>query len=152
MEQKRAAIADGALVRIHYSLSSDGRQLDRTDADEPLAYVHGTGQLVPGLEAALQGRTAGDEFTVKVPPSKGYGEIAPGGPQPIPRSWFPVEMDLYPGAMFMGEGRDGDHLPLWVTGIDGDRVLVSANHPYAGRELVFAVTIVDVEVKHAGHD
>jgi FKBP-type peptidyl-prolyl cis-trans isomerase SlyD len=143
VKPSRPPIIDGTIVRLHYSLSIDGRLIDRTDL-EPIEIIHGRHQLVPGLEAALVGRHAGDKFEVRVGPRDGYGDIAPGGLQPIPRSVFPLEMDLYPGLVFLGEGRNGDHLPLWVAGVEGDEVLVSANHPYAGCTLDFDVSIVDV--------
>lgn len=145
MQEQGGVVKDGALVRIHYRMWSGDTLLDQTEPETPLAYRHGAAQLVPGLEAALAGRSVGEQFKVEVAPQDGYGEPAPGGPQPIPRAAFPLELELYPGLLFLGEGRAGDHLPLWVVGFDGDAVLVSANHPYAGHTLRFAVTVVSVE-------
>ncbi|MFN0247693.1 MAG: peptidylprolyl isomerase [Kofleriaceae bacterium] len=143
MKPSQPPIVDGSIVRLHYSLSIDGTLIDRTDV-APIEVIHGRHQLVPGLEAALAGRRAGEEFEVRVAAGDGYGDVAPGGLQPIPRAVFPLEMDLYPGLVFLGEGRHGDHLPLWIARVEGDEVLVSANHPYAGRSLDFRVSIVDV--------
>jgi FKBP-type peptidyl-prolyl cis-trans isomerase 2 len=140
--QDRTKISDGSVVRLHYTMSSDGRVLDRTEPDEPLKYVQGAGQVLAGLEAALHGHHAGEEFVARIPAA--FGELAPGGPQPIPREYFPVEVDLYPGLMFLGEGRNGEHLPLWIVAVEGDHVLIEAHHPYAGREIEVAVTILDV--------
>jgi FKBP-type peptidyl-prolyl cis-trans isomerase SlyD len=138
----RMKISDGAVVLLHYTMTADGRVLDQTEPDQPLTYVHGAGQLLLALEAALGGHGAGDKFVVRAP--RAFGERAPGGPQPIPREYFPVELDLFPGLMFLGEGRDGEHLPLWIVGVEGNVVLVEAHHPYAGREVEFAITILEV--------
>jgi FKBP-type peptidyl-prolyl cis-trans isomerase SlyD len=139
-----APIADGHVVQIHYTLKDDtGVVLDSSEGDEPLAYLHGADNIVPGLEAKLTGRGVGDRVSVKVAPADGYGERA-GEPQPVPRDAFPDDLELEEGMQFVAEDDDGELVPIWIAGVEGDVVVVDRNHPLAGVTLNFDVQVVDV--------
>jgi FKBP-type peptidyl-prolyl cis-trans isomerase SlyD len=147
---------DGKVVSIHYTLKDDdGEVVDSSSGGEPLDYLHGAGNIVPGLEAAMIGRAIGDKFKVTVAPADGYGEVV-GEPRPVPRSAFPPDADLEEGMQFFVRGPDGEPHPVWVAGISGDQVLIDANHPLAGENLNFEIEIVAIrdatkdEVEH-GH-
>jgi FKBP-type peptidyl-prolyl cis-trans isomerase SlyD len=151
------AIADGSVVTIHYTLTlEDGQIVDSSSGHEPLAYLQGHGNIVPGLEEQLLGRVAGDELEAIVQPADGYGEFDPEGEQQVPRDAFPKGARLDPGMMFHTEDDDGNVQPLWVKAVAGAEVTVTANHPLAGRTLHFKVRIVGVrkgtseEIEH-GH-
>ncbi|MBX2801543.1 MAG: peptidylprolyl isomerase [Myxococcales bacterium] len=149
-------IENGKVVSIHYTLkSSSGETLDSSQGQEPLSYLHGAGNIVPGLEKALTGKDKGDAFDTVVPPAEGYGE-RDGEPEEVPRAMFPDDAELSEGMMFKAETQDGQMVILWIDRIEGDSVYVDHNHPLAGHELHFAIQVVDIrdateeEVSH-GH-
>jgi FKBP-type peptidyl-prolyl cis-trans isomerase SlyD len=137
--------ADGKVVVIHYTLTNDaGDVLDTSRDGEPMAYLQGYDNIVGGLERELSGRRAGESMTVVVAPEDGYGVQSGPGPQPVPRTAFPPDMDIAPGMQFGAESPDGETMMLWVTLVDGDEVWVDTNHPLAGVTLTFDVEIVAV--------
>ena len=137
-------IAADKVVLFHYTLrDSDGDVLDSSDGADPLPYLHGAGNIVPGLERQMTGRVVGDSFTAVVSPEEGYG-VRDGLPQPVPRDAFPEDVELEEGMQFMAEGPDGDAMPLWIAAIEADMVFVDKNHPLAGETLHFAIEIVGI--------
>ena len=138
-------IADGKVVRIHYTLKNEsGRLLDSSTGAHPLAYLHGAGNIVPGLERALLGRHAGERLDLVVPPEEGYGQRQGPGPQPVPRREFGKSARLEPGMSFRASGTDGEAVVLYVTKVVGSKVWIDRNHPLAGETLHFTVDVVDV--------
>lgn len=135
-------IADKKVVHIDYVLKTDGGEVvDSSEGQQPLAYLHGSGQIVPGLERALTGLSAGESKDVVVEPADGYGDRDPDGVFGIPRSAFPDAAQLEVGASFVGEDDEGNSLPVRVVALEGDNVVVDANHPLAGERLHFHVDI-----------
>lgn len=120
-----------------------------------LPYLHGAENIVPGLEAALLGRSVGDSLEVEVAAADGYGERA-SKPFKIPRNQFPPDVELEPGMDFVIENDQGEQRVHWVMELDDTAVLVDGNHPLAGIDLFFSVEIVgirdatEVELDH-GH-
>jgi FKBP-type peptidyl-prolyl cis-trans isomerase SlyD len=138
-------IGDGKVVTIHYTLrDDDGDVVDSSVGDDPLAYVHGTGGIVEGLEQEIAKHSIGDSFKVVVPPAQGYGDVEGPGPRPIPRRAFPSDVEIEPGMQFFVRDEDGEPLPLWVVEVDGEQVFVDTNHPLAGETLHFEVEILGV--------
>ncbi|MET0386221.1 MAG: peptidylprolyl isomerase, partial [Polyangiales bacterium] len=130
-------IADEKAVLIHYKVANAaGEVLDASDADEPLAYIHGQGDIVPGLETALLGKAAGDRVQVVVSPGDGYGEHEPDKVQTVPRDAFEADAEIQPGMRFQAESDDGDVI-VTVTGVTEKEVTIDANHPLAGQTLHF---------------
>jgi FKBP-type peptidyl-prolyl cis-trans isomerase SlyD len=150
-------VADGAVVLFRYTLKNDaGEVLDEAPADDPMPYLHGAGNIVPGLERALTGKKVGDAFDVEVAPKDGYGERTGTTPQPLPRSGFPADVELRPGMSFAAQLEDGQYVMLWVTEVQEDVVLVDPTHPLAGETLHFSVEIMGLreatdEEKAHGH-
>lgn len=145
MTQDNTVVEDEKVVVFHYTLTNnEGEVIESSHDGEPLAYLQGVGQIVPGLEKAMEGKKAGDKFNVQVPPEQGYGLAEGPGPQPVERSAFPPDAELHEGMMFAAEMPDGSQMPLWVTEIDGDNVMVDGNHPLAGETLNFDVEVVSV--------
>jgi len=135
-------VQDGKIVQFHYTLKNDaGELIDSSRGGDPLSYLHGAGNIVPGLERQLAGCEVGDKLDATVPPGEGYGERLGEGPQPVPRDAFPEEFPLQPGMQFVAQSPDGERFPLWVTRIEGDEVYVDRNHPLAGETLHFDVEI-----------
>lgn len=138
-------IEHGKIVSLNYVLtSSEGEIIDQSEEGEPLLYLHGASNIVPGLENALTGRQVGDRLKVSVPPSEGYGERLGPGPQPFERDYFPSDMEIVPGMQFMAQGDDGMPIPLWVVDVDETHIYLDANHPLAGETLNFEVMVTDV--------
>ena len=152
-------IEDGKVVLINYTLrhtDADGEILDSSDGGEPLAYLHGAQNIVPGLEAALTGLAKGAEKQVTVTPEEGYGERDEHAIQQVPRGAFPAGAPVEVGMQFVAETPDGQPIPVTIAAVDGDTVTVDANHPLAGTTLHFSISIVDVrdataEEKLHGH-
>lgn len=129
--------------------------LDSSKGSGPMAYVHGYASIIPGLEKALEGKVAGEELQVMVPPHEAYGLRDENRVSKVDRSIFPKDADIQPGMRFRASSEHGaDHVV--VTAVEGDAITVDANHPLAGETLTFQVTVRDVrlateeEVSH-GH-
>jgi FKBP-type peptidyl-prolyl cis-trans isomerase SlyD len=152
-----ATVAAGKVISIHYTLKDeDGEVLDSSDGGQPLAFIHGAGNIVPGLERQLTGKQVGDKLAAVVPPEEGYGVPEGPGPQPVPRSAFPPDVELESGLQFLARGPRDESIPLWVVEVMDDTVLVDGNHPLAGVTLHFDVEVVGVrdataEEKAHGH-
>ena len=150
-------IAEDRVGVIHYTLKNDaGAVLDSSAGGEPLVYLHGHRNIVPGLEAALVGKVAGDRLSVSVAPAEGYGERQGDGPQRIRRNELPKDADIHVGMPLHGEDGAGNYFTLWVTEAKGAWVWVDINHPLAGQTLHFEVEVVRVrdaldEEKVHGH-
>lgn len=140
-------VADDMVVFFHYTLrrTNDGEILDES-GDEPMLYLHGASNIVPGLERQLTGRTIGDRFTANVPAAEAYGEKDGSAPQRVPLDAFPEDMPLVEGMPLIAEGPDGSHHHFFIVGVDEEDevVLIDANHPLAGVDLSFEVEIVNI--------
>jgi FKBP-type peptidyl-prolyl cis-trans isomerase SlyD len=149
-------IAERSVASFHYTLTNDaGDVLDSSDGREPLAYLHGAGNIVPGLEREMTGHIAGDKFSVDVAPEDGYGTYIDELVQVVPRKSFEGVDDLAVGMQFQAQTGQGP-IAVVVTEIEDDQVTVDGNHPLAGETLHFAIEIAEVreasaeEIKH-GH-
>jgi FKBP-type peptidyl-prolyl cis-trans isomerase SlyD len=132
------------VVRMHYTLRDErGATLESSHGSDPLSYLHGSGQIIPGLERALQGEAAGTRREITVAPHDAYGELDPSARVRIPLADFPSGLELAPGVEVQAETPDGP-LDFLVVSVDGDTALLDANHPLAGKTLTFDVEIVDV--------
>lgn len=137
-------VSRNKVVSIHYTLRDEaGEVLDSSPGGAPLAYLHGNGNLVPGLETALDGRSAGDRFEVRVAPEQGYGVRDERLVQILPRARFGAAGELVPGMRFRAGDAGGQRL-VTVTRVERDLVSVDANHPLAGKTLHFEVEIAAV--------
>lgn len=137
-------IADQRVATIHYTLTNDaGEILDKSPAEAPLSYLHGAGNIVPGLEKELSGKQAGDSFKADVAPEEAYGPRHDGLVQEVPRSAFQGIDSLKPGMQFETKTERGPLL-VTVTKVGEEQVTVDGNHPLAGQKLHFAVEVADV--------
>lgn len=137
-------IAAHRVVHIHYTLTDDGGMvLDSSAGGDPLVYLHGVGNLVPGLEKALEGKQRGDKVSVTVPPEEGYGPRDESLVQQVPRRAFKGLRELKPGMRLHAESAHGPGL-VSVVAVTGDLVTVDGNHALAGQRLNFQVEIAQV--------
>ncbi len=150
-------IAKDAVVGLHYSLKNGRGELLESNRDQQaLEYLHGYGQIVPGLEKALEGLEPGENLDVIVPAEDAYGKRDEGKVVKVPRARLPDEVDAEVGTVLTVEGQDGETFPMWVTAVESGQVTLDANHPLAGETLHFAVQIdtvreaTDAELLH-GH-
>jgi len=144
MASEANTVSNDKVVSIHYTLASqEGEVIDRSGTD-PLAYLHGHHNIVPGLERQMVGKVEGDKFRAVVPAAEGYGERMPDAKQEIPREAFPADAPLREGIQLTAEGPDGQLVELWVLKVDDERVLVDLNHPLAGQTLTFDVEVVAI--------
>ena len=138
-------IGKNSVVTLHYTLTDDaGKVLDSSDGSKPMMYLHGSGQIVPGLEKALAGKTEGDALKVRVEPAEAYGEVIPNGIKTIERAAFEGVDVVEVGMAFEAQAPDGSSQHIMVTKVEGDNVTIDINHPLAGVALNFDVKIENV--------
>ncbi|RFA25841.1 peptidylprolyl isomerase [Alkalilimnicola ehrlichii] len=137
-------IAKDKVVSIEYSLKDDeGTLLDTSEGRDPLAYLHGAGNIIPGLESALEGKQTGDSVDVRINPEDAYGERNDQLQQVVPKELFQGVDTLEPGMQFQAQTEAGAQI-VTIKEVDGDNVTVDANHPLAGVPLNFSVNVVEV--------
>jgi len=145
------------VVFFHYTLTdAAGEKIDSSLGREPVPYLHGAGNIVPGLEKRLEGAAVGDKIQAEVAPEEGYGTRDPDWPQPVERSQFPDDVELQVGMAFVAQGPEGQRLQMRIVALDETTVMVDANHPLADMTLHFDVEIVSIrdatdEEKQHGH-
>lgn len=149
-------IEHGKVAIIHYSLKNEaGDTIDSTQDQDPMGYLHGHNNLMPGLEAALEGKGQGDKFSVNLAPEDAFGPHNKEQIQEVPKEQFADLKDLTPGMHLQVKGPQGTEIVTVVT-ITDDTVTVDFNHPLAGQTLLFEIEVMDVreateeEVQH-GH-
>ena len=134
-------IGDRTVATFHYTLTdASGKVIDSSAGGQPLSYLHGAGNIVPGLERELTGRSAGDKLEVTVQPEDGYGEPNPAMVQVVPRQAFQGVDDIEVGMQFQAQTPQGA-LPVVISKVEGDQVTVDANHPLAGEGLWFKCSV-----------
>lgn len=135
----------GDTVRIHYTGTlSDGTVFDSSEGKAPLEFTVGTGQIIPGLDSAMHGMAVGEAKTVEVPAAEAYGAHDPERLQQFPRTQVPDEIPLDIGTTLALRGPDGQSLPVTVAEVTEEVVVLDANHPLAGKDLTFAVELVEI--------
>lgn len=138
-------IAENKIVGIEYTLTDpEGEVIDSSQGRGPLAYVHGKGGIIPGLEEALAGKRVGDELKVVVPPEKAYGPRQDQLLNRVPKEIFKGQLDFELGLQFPVQDQAGKTRTVTIVHIEEESVILDANHPLAGVELTFDVKVVDV--------
>lgn len=129
---------------MHYTLkNAEGEIIDQSEQQEPLVYIHGHGQIIPGLENAMDGRILGDKFQISIPPESGYGEFNQAMIQKVPLSMFDTVEPIEPGMQFHAETSNGMQV-VTVVAVDDNEVTLDGNHPLAGQNLHFEVEILQI--------
>lgn len=133
------------VATIEYTLTDQqSAVIDSSEGGEPLSYIHGTGNIIPGLEEALSGKAPGDELQVTIPPEHAYGERDDSLLQVVPKDRFESPEEIQVGMQFHAQSNSGDPYVVTVVDVDKDNVTVDGNHPLAGMTLHFDVKVVDV--------
>ena len=132
------------VVILDYTLTGDDGQIIDESHDGSFGYLHGAGNIVPGLEKALDGKKSGETLRVVIEPADAYGERDLARIQRVPRDRFPADTQLKPGMRWQTHAEAGHPQVVTLTGIDGTDIIVDANHPLAGQRLHFDVTVLSV--------
>jgi FKBP-type peptidyl-prolyl cis-trans isomerase SlyD len=140
--QKPNAVADDVVVSIEYTLTVDGNIVDASEENEPLEYLQGYQNIIPGLEKEMVGMKIGESREVTVLPKDGYGEMDPNALIEVPRSEFPKDFEIKPGLELQLQNQDNELLNAVIVDVTPKTVKLDLNHPLAGKELLFRVTVV----------
>ena len=140
-------MGNNLVVSMHYTLTdNDGNVIDSSEGEEPLAYLHGAGNIIPGLEKALVGKVEGDSLQVTIEPEEGYGVVVEELIQTVDKGVFEGVDKVETGMSFESETPDGTIHHVVVKNVEGDDITIDANHPLAGVVLNFDVEIVDIRI------
>lgn len=136
----------GDTVAIHYTGTLlDGTKFDSSEGRDPLEFVVGSGQIIPGLDGALPGMEVGDKKTVQVESAQAYGPSNPEMRQAVPREGIPADIPLEVGTQLQMQTPDGQAMPVRVVDVDQATVTLDANHPLAGQDLTFDIELMRID-------
>jgi FKBP-type peptidyl-prolyl cis-trans isomerase SlyD len=141
---EETTVQDDFVVSLDYTLRVAGEVLDSSVGEEPIQFIQGRGHIIPGLEKALYGMKSGDEKEVVLQPEDGYGEYDPEGRTTVDRSDVSDAGELAVDEEIEIEDEDGNVNLARIVEIAGDQVMLDFNHPLAGQELAFKVTVIDL--------
>ena len=137
-------ISKNNVATIHYTLKDDnGNVLDSSSGTDPLSYIHGQGQIIPGLENALENKSQGEKFTITISPENGYGERNEQMVQVVPKTEFQDASKIVEGMQFQVDTDDGP-IVLTVIEVRNDEIVLDGNHPLAGVTLHFDIEVCDI--------
>ena len=149
-------VQNGQVVSMEYTLKVDGVVTDSSEGRDPLEFVHGAGNIIPGLEREMTGMTVGDSKDVVVAAAEGYGEEDKEAFMDVPRDQFPDEIPMKVGTELQVQNQAGQPMFARIEKVDEQSVRLDFNHPLAGKDLHFSVKVVnlrdatDEEIEH-GH-
>lgn len=139
------APVSGDTVRVHYrGTLPDGTEFDSSEGREPLEFTVGSGQVIPGFDSAVADLEPGESKTITIPAADAYGEHNPEGVQVFPRDAFPPDADPQVGWAVELEAPDGQRVPAVITEVTDESISLDFNHPLAGKDLTFDITLVEV--------
>ncbi|GAW85572.1 FKBP-type peptidyl-prolyl cis-trans isomerase SlyD [Bathymodiolus platifrons methanotrophic gill symbiont] len=135
---------ENPVVSIHYTLTNKaGEKLDSSIGAEPLSYLHGAGNIIPGLESALSDASVGDKLTVTIEPADAYGEHNEQQIQTVAKDMFKGMDKVEVGMQFQADSSTGPAI-VTITKIEGDNITIDGNHPLAGEQLTFDVEVMEI--------
>ncbi len=137
------AINEGQIVSIEYEVKDGDKVIDSNVGQEPLVFMYGKGQIIPGLEAGIKDMNVGEKADILVKAADAYGEYNPEATQEVPKEQF-AGIDLQEGMTLYGQGEGGQTVQVTVKEIKDDSVVVDFNHPLAGKDLMFTVKLNNV--------
>jgi len=138
-------VKDGDTVKVHYTGQlEDGSVFDSSIQREPLEFTLGQGQLIPGFEKAVVGLKVGEKTTANIPCAEAYGDENPEMILEVEKSHLPEDLDPEVGVQLQLNQPDGQVIPVQITKVEGDKVTIDANHPLAGKDLIFNIELVEI--------
>ena len=142
-------VADDVVVSLEYTLKVNGEVVDSTEGDDPIQFIQGHENIIPGLERELYGLKIGDKKKVRVLAKDAYGEIDPDAVVDVPRHDIPKDIPVKLGVELTVRNEDGELLDARIVSVSKDTVQLDFNHPLAGKDLDFAVTVVELREAEA---
>lgn len=139
------AVAVGKLVKLDYTLTVDGKEIETSVGKQPLQVIIGAKTIIPGLENGLTGMRVGEEKLITVEPKDGYGQPDPKALKEFPKSTMPKDLEPKVGMILQAQAPDGESFPAKIAEIKGDKVVLDFNHPLAGKQLKFQVKVLGIE-------
>jgi FKBP-type peptidyl-prolyl cis-trans isomerase 2 len=137
---------DGDKVKVHYhGKLRNGETFDSSENREPLEFTVGSGQVIKGFDDGVRGMQVGDKKTVEIPVGDAYGEKNQEMIIEFPLDQFPPDMKPEPGMQLMMNNGEGQQFPVTVSEVNGDTVILDANHPLAGQDLIFDIELMDLQ-------
>ncbi len=135
----------GDVVKVHYKGTlHSGEQFDSSEGREPLEFTVGAGQMIAGFDAAIPGMIVGEKKTIIIAPEHAYGEKNEDAIIEFPKSNIPADMKLEPGMKLQLRNEAGHPVPVVVTEVKDDVIILDANHELAGKELIFDIELVEI--------
>ncbi len=147
--KKPSIVADDVVVSLEYTLKVNDEVVDTTEGDEPIQFIQGHENIIPGLERELYGLKVGDSKSVRVLAKDAYGELDPDALVDVPRKEIPKDIPIRLGVELTVRNEDGELLDARIVSIGKDTVQLDFNHPLAGKDLDFSVTVVDLRAAEA---
>ena len=142
-------VQDGQVVSLEYTLTVDDEVLDSSEGEQPLEFLQGGGNIIPGLERAIYGMKIGESKSVVVAPADAYGEVDDEAYTSVPRTDFPAGVPLEEGTELNVTDEDGKEATAYIDSFDDETVRLDFNHPLAGAELHFDVKVVGLRAPTA---
>jgi FKBP-type peptidyl-prolyl cis-trans isomerase SlyD len=139
-------VADDLVVSLEYKLTVDAEVVDFSEEGEPLEFIQGHGEIIPGLENQLYGMAIGDSKQIDVKSDDAYGKLDPTAYMDVPRKEFPAEIPLDIGTVLQVKDTDGDVLNAQISEVTPESIKLNFNHPLAGKDLQFQVTVTDLRL------
>lgn len=141
-----STVKENDTVRVHYTGKlADGEIFDDSRGREPIEFTLGAGQVIPGFEKAVLDMAVSDTKTVNIPAADAYGDHRPELIQAVPLSELPEEIKPEVGMQLVSQAPDGQQIPLVVTEVNDDNIMVDANSPLAGKDLIFDLELVEIK-------
>lgn len=155
-QPKPNLVTDNVVVSLEYTLKVNGEVFEISPEGDPIQFIQGLGQIIPGLEQQLYGMHIGEQKIIEVPSELGYGDIDPDAFMEVTKEDFPEDIPLALGTQLEVQDEDGEELDATIYEITDDRIKLDFNHPLAGKDLVFEIRVADLrlatdeEIEH-GH-
>lgn len=138
-------IESGKKVTFHYTLTVDEQVIQTSEGKQPLAYTHGSGEIIPGLAAELEGMNEGEEKSVHVSAENAYGKVNPDAFKELPKSSLPEGLEPQKDMMLQAHSPEGQEILVRISDVKEESIIIDMNHPLAGKDLMFDVKVVSIE-------
>lgn len=140
------SVTDDVVVSLDYTLRVDGEVVDSSEGGTPIEFLQGHGNIIPGLENALYDMKINEKKQVVISPEDGYGKVDSNAVIEVPKDEFPPTVTLQPGVTLQVQDNEGNVMLAQITNVGDETVTLDFNHPLAGKELHFDVTVVGLRV------
>lgn len=144
-KEETVVISEGKTVKVNYTLTVEGKEVDSSKGRGPLEFKPGSHQVIPGFEKAVMGMKIGEKKSFKVAPEDGYGPEDPTARQNVPKNQLPPEITPKAGMMLMAHAKDGQSIPVKIVEVKDDVVVMDLNHPLAGKTLNFDIEVLEIK-------